>query len=74
MIDNAIREFATVEPHLFAHAHDVQQRTLNDGSEHRLVKIIYTPDELTTLLDAEGWDAEITCTPLFVFGSARARG
>jgi SAM-dependent methyltransferase len=74
LIDNARREFAKVEPHLLGHAHEVHHRTLNDGSEHRLVKIIYASDELTTLLDAEGWEAEIQETPLFVFGSARPRG
>jgi ubiquinone/menaquinone biosynthesis C-methylase UbiE len=74
LIDNATREFAKVEPHVIGDAHDVHHRTLNDGSEHQLVKIIYAPEELTALLDAEGWDAEIEATPLFVFGSARRRG
>ncbi len=74
LIDNATREFAKVEPHVIDVAHEVHHRTLNDGSEHRLVKIIYQPDELTALLDAEGWDAEIKETPLFVFGSAWHRG
>jgi len=74
VIDNATRGFTTVEPHVIEDAHDIQHRTLNDGSEHRLVKVIYAPDELTALLEADGWDAQISGTPLFVFGSARPRG
>ncbi len=58
-----------VEHHIFEDSDGVQHRTLNDGSEHRLVKVFYEPDELTRLLAAEGWSAEIHATTLFLYGS-----
>jgi demethylmenaquinone methyltransferase/2-methoxy-6-polyprenyl-1,4-benzoquinol methylase len=61
----------TVDPYVFAEANDVQRRRLNDGSEHRVVKIFYEPDELARRLKAEGWEADIAGTPWFIFGSAR---
>ncbi len=66
--------FTTVEPHVLGDADDIQRRTLNDGSEHRLVKVFYEADELTALLDAQGWDARLADTTWFVFGSAQPRG
>jgi SAM-dependent methyltransferase len=47
-------------------------RQLGDGSEHRVVKVFYTPDELTARLAELGWSAEVreTSTPLLV-GTAR---
>jgi SAM-dependent methyltransferase len=56
-----------------AESDEVQRRTLNDGSEHRLVKIFYEPDELASRLEEEGWDADIGGTRLFIYGSAGRR-
>ena len=66
--------FPLVEPHLEGERGDVQQRTLNDGSSHRVVKIFYEPAELTRRLAEEGWDASVEGTPLFIYGSARPLG
>jgi SAM-dependent methyltransferase len=47
-------------------------RRLRDGSEHRVVKVYYSPAELAARLAELGWSAEIreTSTPLLV-GTAR---
>jgi demethylmenaquinone methyltransferase/2-methoxy-6-polyprenyl-1,4-benzoquinol methylase len=47
-------------------------RRLRDGTEHRVVKVYYSPGELTARLAELGWSAEIreTSTPLLV-GTAR---
>ena len=47
-------------------------RPLRDGSEHRVVKVYYRPDELAARLAELGWSAEIreTGRPLLV-GTAR---
>ena len=49
-------------------------RPLRDGSEHRVVKVYYTPGELTARLAELGWSADIreTSPPLLV-GTARRR-
>lgn len=61
----------TDDPYVFESADDVQRRKLNDGSEHRVVKVFYEPDELAVRLSTEGWEAEITGSRWFVYGSAR---
>jgi SAM-dependent methyltransferase len=50
-------------------------RRLGDGSEHRVVKVYYTPAELTARLAEVGWSAEIgeTSTPLLVGTAQRTR-
>ena len=47
-------------------------RRLRDGSEHRVVKVFYTPGQLTARLAELGWSAGVreTSTPLLV-GTAR---
>jgi len=50
---------------------DLHVRRLRDGSEHRVVSVMYEPGELQSLIDAEGWKAEIQATRWFIFGSAR---
>ena len=49
---------------------------LRDGSEHRVVKVYYAPDELTARLAELGWSAEIreTSTPLLVGTARRTSG
>jgi demethylmenaquinone methyltransferase/2-methoxy-6-polyprenyl-1,4-benzoquinol methylase len=61
----------TRDPYIVSYQPDLHIRRLGDGSEYRVVKVMYEPDELASLLDAEGWDAEIEGTRWFVFGSAR---
>jgi SAM-dependent methyltransferase len=61
------------DPYVVEYAPDLHLRRLNDGSEYRVVKVMYEPDELQALVEAEGWDAEISATRWFIFGSARAR-
>jgi ubiquinone/menaquinone biosynthesis C-methylase UbiE len=50
-------------------------RRLRDGSEHRVVKVYYTPGELAARLAELGWSTEIreTSTPLLV-GTVRRTG
>jgi SAM-dependent methyltransferase len=62
------------DPYVFAAGDGVQRRRLNDGSEHRVVKLFYEPDELTARLAAIGWRAELTGTPDFIFGSVIRSG
>jgi demethylmenaquinone methyltransferase/2-methoxy-6-polyprenyl-1,4-benzoquinol methylase len=50
---------------------EVELRRLNDGSEHRLIKVYYEPSELMTLLRSRGWDAHIRGTTWFIYGSVR---
>lgn len=52
---------------------DLHLRRLSDGSQYRVVKVMYEPDELGALVGAEGWDAAIDATRWFIFGSARPR-
>jgi SAM-dependent methyltransferase len=49
-------------------------RRLRDGSQHRVVKVYYTPGELAVRLAELGWSADIreTSTPLLV-GTAHRR-
>jgi demethylmenaquinone methyltransferase/2-methoxy-6-polyprenyl-1,4-benzoquinol methylase len=48
------------------------ERTLRDGSRHRVVKVFYELDELTERLARDGWDASIwPVDEIFFAGSAR---
>ena len=54
----------------FAH-----RRTLQDGREYTIVKILYTPESITSELRAIGWDMEAATTgPEFIYGTARPAG
>ena len=59
------------DPYVVEYAPDLHLRRLDDGSEFRVVKVMYEPEELQSLLAAEGWAADITGTRWFIFGSAR---
>jgi demethylmenaquinone methyltransferase/2-methoxy-6-polyprenyl-1,4-benzoquinol methylase len=59
------------DPYVVEYAPDLHVRRLDDGSKYRVVKVKYEPDELRSLLDAEGWRADIAGTSLFVYGSAQ---
>lgn len=58
------------DPYVVDSADDVQRRRLDDGSEHRVVKVFYEPAELTELLEALGWRSTLAANRRFVFGSA----
>jgi hypothetical protein len=38
-----------------------------------VVKVMYEPDSLQALVEANGWHAEIDGTRWFIYGSARPR-
>ena len=61
------------DPYVLEYEPDLHRRTLNDGSEHRVVKVMYEPAELERLIEAEGWDTHIDATRWFIFGSASPR-
>ena len=58
------------DPYVREYQRDLHIRHLGDDSAWRVVKVMYEPDELQTLLDTEGWDADVDATRWFVFGSA----
>ncbi len=58
------------DPYVVEYGPDLHLRRLDDGSEFRVVKVMYEPDELQSLIEAEGWRADIHATRWFVFGSA----
>jgi SAM-dependent methyltransferase len=70
-LDDSSRERAG-ERFVPAQATPAVWRRLRDGSEHRVVKVYYSPVELAARLAELGWSAEIgeTSTPLLV-GTAR---
>lgn len=59
------------DPYVVEYAPDLHRRRLTDGSEYRVVKVMYEPDELQALIEAEAWVADIDATRRFIFGSAR---
>ncbi len=61
------------DPYVVEYQPDLHLRRLADGSEYRVVKVMYEPDELRALLEAEGWDSRIDATRWFIFGSATPR-
>jgi demethylmenaquinone methyltransferase/2-methoxy-6-polyprenyl-1,4-benzoquinol methylase len=51
------------------------ERTLHDGSHHRVVKVWYEPDELIELLGEHGWETTIwPLNDIRFAGSAQPRG
>jgi len=61
------------DPFVVEYGLDLQFRRLSNGSEYRVVKVMYEPEELQLLLVAEGWDAKIAATRSFIFGEAQPR-
>lgn len=45
-------------------------RTLNDGTVHRAVKVLWRPEDLARRLDGIGWDASLTGSGPFYWGTA----
>jgi SAM-dependent methyltransferase len=60
----------TQDPYIIDEADDVQRRRLSDGSEHRVVKVFYEPDELADQLRRLDWIAHLAGTSRFIYGSA----
>lgn len=60
----------TKDPYVLRYGRDLHLRRLYDGSEYRVVKVMYEPDELQSLLGDEGWTAKLGATRWFIFGSA----
>ena len=58
------------DPYVVEYGPDLHRRRLDDGSEYRVVKVMYEPDQLKVLLETEGWQARISATDWFIFGSA----
>ncbi len=53
----------------------VVRRRLNDGSVHRLVKVLWGADELAARLRGLGWDTQVQATGPYYWGwAARRRG
>jgi len=61
------------DPFVIEYGPDLHLRRLSDGSEYRVVKVMYEPEELRRGIEAEGWDADIDATRWFIFGSAQPR-
>jgi hypothetical protein len=59
------------DPYVVQYGKDLHLRRLTDGSEYLVVKVMYEPDELQSLIEDEGWTADIDATRWFIFGSAR---
>lgn len=69
--EDPLRETGAPDPYVVHHAEDLHLRRLSDGSEYRVVKVMYEPDELEALICAEGFDARVDATRWFIFGEAR---
>ena len=63
-------ETKVTDPFVLRYDTDLHVRRLRDGSEHRVVSVMYEPGELQSLLEVMGWKAEIQATRWFIFGSA----
>jgi demethylmenaquinone methyltransferase/2-methoxy-6-polyprenyl-1,4-benzoquinol methylase len=61
------------DPYVERYEQDLHVRRLNDGSMYRVVKVMYEPDKLASLLEAEGWTSALDATPWFIFGSVTPR-
>jgi demethylmenaquinone methyltransferase/2-methoxy-6-polyprenyl-1,4-benzoquinol methylase len=61
----------TEDPYVVHYGPDLHLRRLYDGSEYRVVKVMYEPDELQSLLGDQGWTASVEATRCFIFGEAR---
>jgi SAM-dependent methyltransferase len=68
--DDPTAASVTKDPYVVHYGPDLHLRRLNDGSQYRVVKVMYEPDELQSLIQAESWSADIDATGWFIFGSA----
>jgi SAM-dependent methyltransferase len=73
LIDNRndpVSDTTTNDPYVIRYDPDLHLRRLSDGSRYRVVSVLYEPGELQSLLEAEGWRAEIEATRWFIYGPA----
>jgi SAM-dependent methyltransferase len=73
LIDNRndpARDTTMKDPFVLHDDADLHLRRLRHGGRYRVVSVMYEPGELQSLIDAEGWTAEIQATRWFIFGSA----
>jgi SAM-dependent methyltransferase len=73
LIDNRndpVSETTTKDPFVVQYDTDLHLRRLRDGSQYRVVSVMYEPDELQSRIEAEGWTTEIRATQWFIYGSA----
>ena len=76
MIDNRadpVPEHEVKDPYVVEYLLDLHLRELADGSQFRVVKVMYEPGELAALAEAEGWRTHVDATRRFIFGSAQPR-
>jgi ubiquinone/menaquinone biosynthesis C-methylase UbiE len=59
------------DPYVVHYGPDLHLRRLYDGTQYRVVKVMYEPDELQSLLGDQGWTARLEATRWFIFGEAR---
>jgi demethylmenaquinone methyltransferase/2-methoxy-6-polyprenyl-1,4-benzoquinol methylase len=73
LIDNRndpVPDTTVKDPFVVRYDTDRHLRRLTDGSQYRVVSVMYEPGELQSLIEAEGWTTEIQATRWFIFGSA----
>jgi SAM-dependent methyltransferase len=73
LVDNRndpVPDTTTKDPFVVQYEADLHLRRLRDGSRYRVVSVMYEPGELKSLIEAEGWTADIRATRWFIFGSA----
>jgi demethylmenaquinone methyltransferase/2-methoxy-6-polyprenyl-1,4-benzoquinol methylase len=61
------------DPYVVHYGPDLHLRRLSDGSEYRVVKVMYEPEDLQSLLEQQGWAAQVQATSWFIFGTARPK-
>ena len=71
--DDPMPDSSLKDPYVVEYGKDLHLRTLSDGSQYRVIKVMYEPGELKSLIAAEGWSAEIGATRWFILGSACQR-
>ena len=62
------------DPYVVDYLRDLHVRQLDDGSQYRIVKVMYEPEELESLIDTEGWRTHLDATRWFIFGSTQPHG
>lgn len=69
--DDPMPDSSLRDPYVVEYGTDLHLRTLSDGSQYRVIKVMYEPGQLESLIAAEGWSVEIDATRWFIFGTAR---
>jgi demethylmenaquinone methyltransferase/2-methoxy-6-polyprenyl-1,4-benzoquinol methylase len=74
LVDNhadPVPQSGVKDPYVVVYGPDTHLRRLSDGSEFRVVKVMYEAGELQSLIETEGWRADIHASRWFLFGDAR---